>query len=99
MSAKWRRCLGGCGTLIAKGSYCRACHPYNSRQWRGTSAQVIFRDRHQCQIKGPHCTGLATTTDHIYPVAAGGTSDLSNLRAACRNCNSERAASTQGGRV
>lgn len=47
------------------------------------------------------CDGAtADTVDHILPVASGGTHELSNLRPACRSCNSSRGArlATPGGR-
>ena len=48
---------------------------------------VMDRDGHQCQIRGPGCTGKATDVDHVIP---GGPNDLSNLRAACSPCNQAR---------
>jgi 5-methylcytosine-specific restriction protein A len=57
------------------------------RQW------VLARDRHQCQIRGPNCTHVATQVDHIVARADGGpVFDLANLRAACRTCNMQLAA-------
>jgi 5-methylcytosine-specific restriction endonuclease McrA len=41
----------------------------------------------RCQMRGPTCTGLATTVDHIVPLINGGTHDATNLRAACQACN------------
>jgi 5-methylcytosine-specific restriction endonuclease McrA len=34
------------------------------------------------------CTGEATTWDHIVPLSQGGTDHYSNMRPACRPCNS-----------
>lgn len=64
-----------------------------SRAWRKLAALIKARDNYRCQIRGPRCTGLATTVDHIVERDAGGTDDPSNLRAACNPCNSSRGAS------
>lgn len=48
-----------------------------------------------CQIHTPKCKGVATTVDHIVPVATAKqngltpmeTNSLMNLRAACTACN------------
>lgn len=62
----------------------------DNRAWRRLSAAVIARDQHTCQIRGPHCTRIATTTDHIVARVEGGAVwDPANLRAACRQCNGE----------
>ena len=64
----------------------------DARLWTGAyrhlAKWVLERDRHLCQIRGPHCTTYATCVDHIQPRADGGdVHDPSNLRAACRTCN------------
>lgn len=64
----------------------------STRQWRVIRLAVLVRDRYRCQIRGPRCTGKATTADHITPKSEGGTDDPSNLRAACVLCNSGRGA-------
>jgi 5-methylcytosine-specific restriction endonuclease McrA len=67
----------------------------DTRAWKQLSKRILARDRHTCQIRGPHCTGVATTTDHITPRIYGGDMwDPANLRAACRPCNAEG-----GGRI
>lgn len=48
----------------------------------------LYGDR--CWLQLPGCTGMATTRDHLIPVAQGGTDDLENMRPACRTCNSTR---------
>ena len=80
-----RRCLGGCGALINRGSYCPRCEPRNgsTRQWRNTRARVLYRDRWICQT----CGAGAAHVDHITPVLFGGTDDESNLQASCERCN------------
>jgi 5-methylcytosine-specific restriction enzyme A len=57
-------------------------------RWKRLRLQVLERDRYECQIAGPRCTGQATAVDHIMPFAYGGDDSLGNLRAACRMCNS-----------
>lgn len=50
---------------------------------------ILERDGYACQIRGPRCTGTATTVDHIVPLIQGGARlDPANLRAACLRCNS-----------
>jgi 5-methylcytosine-specific restriction endonuclease McrA len=57
--------------------------------WRRLRLLVLDRDRWQCQIRGPDCTQVATCVDHIVARADGGPCwDTTNLRAACRKCNS-----------
>lgn len=49
--------------------------------------EVLRRDGYRCQYcgAGPEAT---LQVDHVVPVAAGGTDDISNLRTACSACNS-----------
>jgi hypothetical protein len=49
---------------------------------------AILADHPACAIRGPKCTGRATTVDHIVARAAGGDHSLANLRPACWHCNS-----------
>lgn len=68
----------------------RQRNPLDTRTWRKLSHAILNRDHHTCQIQGPHCTRIATTTDHINPRIDGGPVwDPDNLRAACRPCNAE----------
>ena len=56
--------------------------------WRRIRQQVLERDQHQCQIRQQGCTRIATTVDHIQPLALGGEwYEPTNLRAACSYCN------------
>jgi 5-methylcytosine-specific restriction enzyme A len=82
-----RRCLGGCGALIASGSYCPRCRPRNgsTRDWRVLRAQILYRDGWRCQWPG--CNRVASHVDHIRPVLFGGTDDPSNLQALCAKHN------------
>jgi 5-methylcytosine-specific restriction protein A len=67
--------------------------PYTTAAWKKLRLQVLARDGHICQVRGPGCTpNLAVpgraTVDHIRPLALGGAQfDPANLRAACRRCN------------
>lgn len=63
--------------------------PLNTQRWRRVRAYVLRRDGYRCQLRGPGCTELATTVDHVRPLCAGGAPyDPGNLRAACGPCNS-----------
>lgn len=65
--------------------------PWYSGPWRKVRAEILVRDNHRCQIKGPGCTGEATEVDHITPVSMGGAwYDHENLRASCSRCNQMR---------
>lgn len=59
------------------------------RAWAKLRPVVLYRDRYECQIKGPLCTHRATEVDHIQPHAERPDLrlELSNLRAACKPCN------------
>jgi hypothetical protein len=62
-------------------------------QWQKVRLEVLA-ERGLCEIRGPKCTGIATEVDHVIPVLAGGARlDKSNLRPACKKCNSGRASS------
>ena len=62
-------------------------------RWRRIRLAVLERDGYRCRINGPRCTGLATQVDHIVEVTRGGAMyDPTNLRAACRECNTRRSA-------
>lgn len=52
---------------------------------------ILARDGYRCRIRGQGCTGEATEVDHIVPPAKGGAVyDPTNLRAACKPCNSSK---------
>jgi 5-methylcytosine-specific restriction protein A len=64
-----------------------------SREWRALRLAILDRDGWQCQIRGPRCATVATTVDHIVrPDDGGSIWNETNLRAACRPCNSRRGA-------
>lgn len=49
---------------------------------------VSARDKGECQIKGPPCTGAGEVFDHIFPWSKGGSSkDPDNIQLACAPCN------------
>ena len=50
---------------------------------------VFERDEYACTKCGVR-RGLSV--DHIYPVSAGGTNDMDNLRTLCKSCNSSKGA-------
>lgn len=65
-----------------------------TKRWQSLRLTVLNRDNHVCQIRTPKCKGVATTVDHIIPVATAKqlltpmeTNSVSNLRAACTACN------------
>jgi 5-methylcytosine-specific restriction protein A len=65
--------------------------PWYQGPWRKIRLEILERDRHRCQIKGPGCTGEALEVDHILPVSLGGAWwDPENLRASCSRCNNAR---------
>ena len=63
---------------------------------KGVSAKlarkVIAAYGNGCWLGFPGCAGRAETIDHVLPVAAHGPTILSNLRPACKHCNSSRKA-------
>lgn len=63
--------------------------------------KLYERDNFVCQIAGPRCLGdmsalyaagnrQLVTLDHIIPSSRGGSNHPSNLRTACKPCNSSR---------
>lgn len=74
-----------------------AARGYDSK-WQMAS-KAYLRTHRTCRIKGPRCTQVATCVDHIVPHKR----DLKlfwnrkNWQAACRECNSWKAATTEGG--
>lgn len=64
--------------------------PYD-HDWQAVRTQILERDQHQCQFRGPRCKGIATQVDHIVPLSEGGARlEHSNLRAICSTCNAGR---------
>jgi 5-methylcytosine-specific restriction protein A len=64
----------------------------NTAEWKRLRLDVLRRDRYQCQVRGPACTGHATQVDHILNVANGGAElDPANAQAICSPCNARKA--------
>ena len=64
--------------------------PYDY-SWQTVRLQILERDRHLCQVRGPKCKGTANQVDHIVPLSEGGARlDHDNLRASCSTCNAGR---------
>ncbi len=76
--------------------------PLSRSRWERVVRFVMVRDEGLCQIRGPRCTGAATTGDHVVPLVMGGAPyDPRNVRAACAACNysSGAALSSRAGRL
>jgi hypothetical protein len=50
--------------------------------------EVLKRDDFTCQYCGRRAPAVAIEVDHVVPRSMGGTDDLTNLVAACFECNS-----------
>jgi len=65
--------------------------PSPSRRRRAITPGVRFavfrRDGFTCQYCGRRAPNVVLHVDHVLPVVAGGTNDLTNLRTACSVCN------------
>jgi len=66
-------------------------HRLRGRRWQATRRRILERDSYQCQLRIA-CAGRVVSLregviDHRVNLAAGGTNDDDNLRAACRPCN------------
>lgn len=51
--------------------------------WQALRLACLERDGYVCA----YCGNEANEADHVIPVAAGGKDELSNLVAACKQCN------------
>jgi 5-methylcytosine-specific restriction endonuclease McrA len=60
----------------------------STRAYRKARARVLARTN-TCR----YCGAPATETDHVLPVARGGTDDEANLVACCSDCNQAKGAS------
>jgi 5-methylcytosine-specific restriction endonuclease McrA len=62
---------------------------YSTSAWQRTRKAVLLRDGYQCMIRGPRCTGTASTVHHVIPSSER--PDLfyasSNLVSASAKCN------------
>lgn len=60
-------------------------------EWQRVRKLVLARDGYECQLRGPRCTRVADTVDHIIPLSAGGARlDPANLQGACRTDNTAK---------
>jgi hypothetical protein len=62
---------------------------YNTQRWKRLRRLIIHRDGGICQVRGPHCTEIATTAHHILPSSQYPDRffDPANLQASCGPCN------------
>ena len=102
MSGVIRRLCPGCRVAVVTPPVVRCPRCAAAREQRRGSAtargydvvhrrlrpEVLERDDYVCRW----CGRLATTADHIVPLARGGETTLANLAAACVSCNSARGA-------
>lgn len=56
--------------------------------------EVLRRDNHTCMYCGRKPPEVVLTVDHVTPVSLGGRDEPSNLRTACRDCNSGKSATS-----
>ncbi len=54
--------------------------------------QVLARDAYRCLMCGRTSADVKLEVDHVVPVDAGGTDELHNLAALCRDCNAGKSA-------
>lgn len=60
----------------------------SSAEHKAWARAVLDRARGRCQINGPDCIGVATSADHVTPVAEGGAEyDVRNGQGACTPCH------------
>ena len=62
---------------------------YSTAAWQRVRRAVLRRDRFECRIRGPRCTGYADTVHHRLPSSTHPHLFFAseNLEAACRRCN------------
>jgi 5-methylcytosine-specific restriction endonuclease McrA len=51
---------------------------------------IVARDNSTCYLCHRQLSGLQITLDHVIPLTRGGAHTASNLRVACRSCNSSK---------
>jgi hypothetical protein len=56
------------------------------QKWKDQRLRVLKRDNYMCA----YCGLDANQVDHIIPRSAGGTHDLDNLVACCKQCNTRK---------
>jgi 5-methylcytosine-specific restriction endonuclease McrA len=60
---------------------------YKTAVYRLNRQAVLAASDGRCAIRGPGCTGVATSVDHRVALALGGGHDIGNLVPACAHCN------------
>lgn len=62
---------------------------YRTSAWQRLRKAVLQRDGYECRIRGPRCTGAASTVHHILPSSQYPDLFFSpdNLAASCARCN------------
>lgn len=53
-----------------------------------TRFEVFMRDDFRCRYCGRRVPDVTLQVDHVFPVASGGTNEISNLATSCMECNS-----------
>jgi len=96
---------GTCPNTITFEKYCPDCAPKtpwakktksstltSTAAWKRLRLKVLARDGHECQERGPYCTGYATQVDHVVNVGSGGAAlDPANLQSICPACDARKA--------
>lgn len=59
----------------------------DSAEYRRNRLIALERDGYLCQLGLAGCLGTGDISDHITPVAEGGTDDVDNLRCVCSACH------------
>lgn len=60
---------------------------YERRVTQKTRFEVLKRDRFTCLYCGAEAPDVEVVVDHLVPLAAGGSNEMSNLITACVACN------------
>lgn len=101
-AARLRATEEGRAAWNAKKEEWRRAHPEKKaeqnrrdKQWRAQAGWITRQKRervlkHYGAICVACCSTEDLTVDHILPVSAGGTSDLSNLQVLCGMCNAKK---------
>jgi hypothetical protein len=62
---------------------------YSTARWQKLRKAVLYRDGHVCRVRGPNCTGYATSVHHVVPSSKAPHLFWaeSNLLSSCAPCN------------
>lgn len=55
-----------------------------------TKMRIVRRDNYTCQLCGKHLLDDEIEFDHIIPISKGGSSEESNIRLTCSDCNRDK---------